>query len=469
MEESHLHARQGRRQIHRHSHRRGVVRTVRRARRDLRAGDGAGGDDRRRFLGFPRARAPPPRRVDRPRDAPRRSRYDRSEVDRRGPPSARIPPARDRWIADCTTRTLETMERNDLAKQITSLVDQRVALETKLQNEPGEISESRARQYGDEYSALQRKLAGLFKQSNDETQRITLMLELMRILENRLVYLHNFIVDTTSDNRILAQLVTQFIEQLGSQRSSVLTNLEATYYRAVATLYAGDVAGARTGFSAACASEESDEANDIKYKSYVILGHLSHEAHDYAQAKELHEQSLRYSQNNNVTAQALALKALNSYALGDRDDALHLFKESLQLFDANQPFFNSYFFRNALLFCGAIHFDARDYKSAAPYYRQVLENVEQNSYDYFDALTHLGRIAYAQQQYDDAASAFEKAAQSQKLSENEYIIDTWFWIARTHLKRNDRNSAKPSLEKIAATDVKYEKKAQAVELLQKIA
>jgi tetratricopeptide (TPR) repeat protein len=360
-------------------------------------------------------------------------------------------------------------ERNDLAKQITSLVDQRVALETKLQNEPGEISESRARQYGDDYSSLQRKLAGLFKQSNDETQRITLMLELMRILENRLVYLHNFIVDTTSDNRILAQLVTQFIEQLGSQRSSVLTNLEATYYRAVATLYAGDVARARDGFSEACASEESDEANDIKYKSYVILGHLSHEAHDYAKAKDLHEQSLRYSQNNNVTAQALALKALNSYALGDRDDALHLFKESLQLFDANQPFFNSYFFRNALLFCGAIHFDARDYKSAASYYQQVLENVEQNSYDYFDALTHLGRIAYAQQHYDDAASAFEKAAQSQKLSENEYIIDTWFWIARTHLKRNDRGSAKPYLEKIAATDVKYEKKAQAVELLQKIA
>ncbi|MEA2345154.1 MAG: hypothetical protein QOF63_3323, partial [Thermoanaerobaculia bacterium] len=134
------------------------------------------------------------------------------------------------------------MERNDLAKQITALVDQRVALETKLQNEPGEISEARARQYSDDYSSLQRKLAGLFKQSNDETQRITLMLELMRILENRLVYLHNFIVDTTSDNRILAQLVTQFIEQLGSQRSSVLTKLEATYSRAVATLYAGDVA-----------------------------------------------------------------------------------------------------------------------------------------------------------------------------------------------------------------------------------
>src|SRR5437763_3478680 len=266
-------------------------------------------------------------------------------------------------------------DRNDVAARIKDVVDQRVALETTRRNEVGEPSEASAASYDARYGALQKQLAALFKETVDDGQRTTLMLELMRILENRLVYLHNFIVDPTSDNRILAQLVTQFIEQLVSQGSKVLTKLEATYYRAVAILHAGDVAGARTGFSEACASEESDEANDIKYKSYVILGHLSHEEHDYAKAKELHEQSLRYSQNNNVTAQALALKALNSYALGDRDEALHLFKESLQLFDANQPFFNSYFFRNALLFCGAICFDARDYKSAAPYYREVLDNV----------------------------------------------------------------------------------------------
>ncbi len=357
---------------------------------------------------------------------------------------------------------------NDLARQITALVDERVALETKLQNEPGELPESHAHQYGEEYSALQRKLAALFLQSNDETQRVTLMLELMRILENRLVYLHNFIVDPTADSRTLAELVTQFIEQLVAERSKVLTRLEATYYRAVATLYAGDVAEARRGFSEACGSEESDEANDIKYKSYVILGHLSHEDHDYAKAKTLLDQSMRYSQSANVTAQALALKALNSYALGDRAEALHLFEEALQLFDNNKPFFNSYFFRNALLFCGAIHFDERDYASAGPYYRQVLENVELTSYDYFDALTHLGRIDYAQQRYDDAVAAFEKAAQSQKLSENEYIVDTWFWIARTHLKLKDPTSARPYLEKIAATDVKYEKKPQAAELLQKM-
>jgi tetratricopeptide (TPR) repeat protein len=178
---------------------------------------------------------------------------------------------------------------------------------------------------------------------------------------------------------------------------------------------------------------------------------------------------MRYTQNNNVTAQALALQALNSYALGDRAEALHLFEESLKLFDANQPFFNSYSFRNALLFCGAIHFDNKDYASAERYYRRVLENAEQSSYDYFDAQTHLGRIAYTQHRYDNAVAAFEKAIQSQKLSENESIVDTWFWIARTHLKRNDPAAARPYLEKIAASDVKYEKKAQAAELLLKIA
>jgi tetratricopeptide (TPR) repeat protein len=351
--------------------------------------------------------------------------------------------------------------------ELKKLVDQRVALETKLQNEAGELAERRAADYDAQYSALQRKLAGLFKAAGDDRERTTIMLELMRILENRLVYLQNFIVDATADNRVLANLVTRFIGEIAG--SNVLTKLEATYYRAVATLYAGDIDAARKGFAEACESEESDEANDIKYKSYVILGHLSHEERDYAKAKQLHEDSMRYSQNGNVTAQALALKALNSYALADYDDALHLFGEALALFDPQQPFFNSYFFRNALLFCGAIHFDRRDYAGAESFYKRVIENVEHNSYDYFDALTHLGRIHYAEKRYDDAAAAFEKAVQTHRFSENEYLVDTWFWIARTHLKRNDSGQAREYLQKIAASDVKYDKKPQAVELLQKIA
>ena len=356
----------------------------------------------------------------------------------------------------------------DQTRRIKELVDQRVELENQLQNEHGELSDSVSRRYDDSYAVIQRQLAALFRDTKEDSQRITIMLEMMRILENRLVYLQHFIVDPSSDNRILAGLVTKFIDQVGSERSSVLTTLEATYYRAVAALYAGDIPRARDGFREACASEESDEANDIKYKSYVMLGHLSHEDRDYAQAKELHDRSLQYSQNDNVTAQALALKALNSYALQDHDEALRLFEESLQLFKVDQPFFNSYFHRNALLFCGAIYFDRRQHDQAEKYYSRVLDAVESNSYDYFDALSHLGRIHYAQGRYDEAVATFEKAIATHKFTENEYIVDTYFWIARSHLKRNRTAEARPYLEKIAATEVRYEKKPQAVELLRKV-
>src|SRR6185436_12742897 len=300
---------------------------------------------------------------------------------------------------------------NDVSTRIHELIDQRVALEQKLQKELASADHDR------QYAALQRRLAGVFRDVREDADRIALMLEMMRILENRLVYLQNFIVDATSENRLLAQLVTRFIDALGESKSPVLTSLEATYYRAVAALYAGDLGRARQGFGDACASEESDEANDIKYKSYVILGHLSHDDQDYAKAKELHDQSMRYSKSENVTAQALALKALNSYALQDYDEALHLFAEALALFDPDRPFFNSYFFRNALLFCGAILYDRREYDEAAAYYRKVLDNVDQNSFDYFDALSHLGRIAFAQEQFDDAATTFEKAVATQRIGE----------------------------------------------------
>ena len=133
------------------------------------------------------------------------------------------------------------------------LVNRRIDLESALQREKSELSEARLRDYDDQYARLQRGLAAAFKETRDDQERITIMLEMMRILENRLVYLHNFIVDPTSDNRILAQLVTRFIDETGDH-SRVLTTLEATYYRAVAALYAGEIAKAREGFTAACAS-----------------------------------------------------------------------------------------------------------------------------------------------------------------------------------------------------------------------
>src|SRR5204863_10055855 len=172
---------------------------------------------------------------------------------------------------------------------------------------------------------------------------------------------------------------------------------------------------------------------------------------EYCRASEMHGSSMRYSQHPNVTAQALALKALNSYALHAYDEALQLFGEALEPFDANAPLYNSYFLRNALLFCGTIHFDRRELDESERYYRQVLDSVEQNSYDFFDALTHLGRIYYSQERFDDAAAAFERAVQTHRFNENEYLVDTWFWLARCHLKRDDAAEARKYLEKIAAS------------------
>src|SRR5688572_32238156 len=106
-------------------------------------------------------------------------------------------------------------DRTDLATRLRQLVEQRVALEAKLQNEPGELSDTSIREYDSRYQSLQRQLASMFKEASENQQRVTAMLEMMRILENRLVYLQNFIVDPTSENRLLAQLVTRFIDDVG--------------------------------------------------------------------------------------------------------------------------------------------------------------------------------------------------------------------------------------------------------------
>jgi len=352
--------------------------------------------------------------------------------------------------------------------ELKAIIERRLALEETVQNEKGELSAAASSEYERAYTKLQNSLAQLFIAADSDSHRITIMLEMMRILENRLVYLQNFVIDPTSDNKILAQLVTRFIDEASASARGVISPLEGMYYRAVAALYAGDIAKAREGFNAACASEESDEANDIKYKSYVILGNLSHVESDFQQARQLHDDSIKYSQNNNVTAQALAFKALNAYALKDEDEALSLFEQALLLFDRNEPFFNSYFQRNSLLFCGSIHYSRKQYDKAEAYYREVLEVVEHQSYDYFDALSQLGRVCYSTGRFDDAAENFRRAIETHKFSENEYLVDTYYWLARTHLKRNDATAARPYLEKIKSSDVKYDKRAQVEELLRQV-
>jgi tetratricopeptide (TPR) repeat protein len=355
----------------------------------------------------------------------------------------------------------------ELSPRLQQLIEARSSLEQQLQAVRGEPRPEQQREYEGAYTKLQRSLAQLARETSEPRQRVGIMLELLRILESKLVYLQNFSVDPSGDNRTLATLVLKFLDEMRLSGSEVLTPLEATYYRGIAALYSGDHLSARDSFQATCESEESDEANDVKYKSYVILGHLSHEDRDYAKAKQLHERSMQYTQQTNVTAQALAFKALNAYALQDLDEALELFERSLQLFNPDEPFFNSYFYRNALLFCGSIYFDRRDYATSRRYYERVAGEVEQNSYDYFDALAHLGRISYATSRFDDAVESFNAAIATHRFSDNEYLVDTLFWLAKAHLKRNDFASAKECLERVAAAEG-YENRSQAVELLARV-
>ena len=58
--------------------------------------------------------------------------------------------------------------------RIKDLVDQRVALEGRLKNETSELSDSRARVYDHEYSDLQKRLAALFKETKNDSQRIAI-------------------------------------------------------------------------------------------------------------------------------------------------------------------------------------------------------------------------------------------------------------------------------------------------------
>ncbi|MEA2464751.1 MAG: hypothetical protein QOJ98_2498, partial [Acidobacteriota bacterium] len=71
-------------------------------------------------------------------------------------------------------------DRTDLATRLRQLVDDRVALETKLQNEPGELGDGAIREYDGKYQSLQRQLASMFKEASEQQQRVTVMLEMMR-------------------------------------------------------------------------------------------------------------------------------------------------------------------------------------------------------------------------------------------------------------------------------------------------
>lgn len=344
---------------------------------------------------------------------------------------------------------------------------ERLDLERELQDSEHDLSATQAEQAMTRHRRLRKGLLHLVATSQDETVRIDSVVEVVRSLENELIYLHNFLVAPEDQDTKLARRLETLLREISSTPNMPVSRLETTYYLGVLSLYEGDLEKARGYFEQVCESEESDEANDFKYKSFVMLGHLSHVEQDYERARDLHDQSMQYTHSPNVMAQAFALKALNSYALQKRDDALEMFERALELFRVDEPFYNEYFHRNSLLFCGAILFDREEYKRAGDYYEEVLDHVESSSYDYFDALVQLGKIRFASGDYKESVAILERAIENQD-KENEYLLDTLYWLARAQLKMERKGDAKRCLEKVVASPVEYQKKTQAEQLLTQV-
>lgn len=345
--------------------------------------------------------------------------------------------------------------------------EDRAALERELQESERELSGAEIEQALKRHQSLRKQILGLVASSSDENTRIEAVIEVVRVLESELVNVHNFLIAPKDQEAELAVRLEALLQEMLGSGSTVLTRLEITYFLGVLAMFEGKLEEARAHFEAACGSEESDESNDIKYKSFVMLGHLSHVEEDYERARDLHDQSMQYTHSSNVMAQALALKGLNSYALQKSDEALDLFERALELFRVQEPFYNEYFHRNSLLFCGAILFDQEQHERAARYYEEVLEHVESSSYDYFDALVQLGKIRYGAGSYDEAARIFEQAVEKQR-NENEYVLDTLYWLARAQLKLERTGEARRCLEKVVSSPVEYQKKTQAEQLLAQV-
>lgn len=354
--------------------------------------------------------------------------------------------------------------RNESLEQ---LRDARLELERELQDSEHDLTAAEADQAIGKHRRLRKGLLHLVATSSDESVRISSVIEVIRSLENELIYLHNFLVAPEDQDAKLARRLEALVQEISGTTEMPLSRLEITYYLGVLSLYEGELENARGFFEEVCESEESDEANDIKYKSFVMLGHLSHVQEDYERARDLHDQSMQYTHSPNVMAQAFALKALNSYALQKRDEALEMFERALELFRVNEPFYNEYFHRNSLLFCGSILFDHEQYDRAAGYYEEVLDHVENSSYDYFDALVQLGKIRFASGDFEEAAKILERAIEKQE-NENEYLLDTLYWLARAQLKMARTGDAKKCLEKVVASPVEYQKKSQAEQLLAQV-
>lgn len=357
-----------------------------------------------------------------------------------------------------------TTEESSFEESLGAIASDRADLQSSVREAEARGGESELIALERRHDDLIRRILTLIRDASSETERSIAMVELMRALEERLVDLRNFSPEGSGRLSKLGELVIEYMDA-GAAAQLSLSPLERTYYRAIGAIYAGRTGEAAAGLQAACESEESDETNDIKFKAYVMLGNLSHDERKFETARELHDRSLQYAREGNVTAQALAFKALNAYAVGDEDEALSLFDRALELFAPDQPFYNAYFHRNALLFTGSIQYQRKSWSESESAYRKAVAHVEPESFDRYDALAQLGRICYSTGRWSEAIQLFRDALKIEAAAQTEYHLDTRFWLARAHVKEGRLPEARELLREVINSDVPYERRPQAEALL----
>ena len=138
----------------------------------------------------------------------------------------------------------------------------------------------------------------------------------------------------------------------------MLTTLEATYYRAVAALYArrlGDGArGVQRGVRVRGVGRGQRHQVQVVRHPRAPLARGARLRQGEGPARPV-DALLAERQRHGAGAGAEGAELVRARRI-TTTRCISSRKRSA-LFDENKPFFNSYFFRNALLFCGAIHFD----------------------------------------------------------------------------------------------------------------
>lgn len=316
----------------------------------------------------------------------------------------------------------------------------------------------------DELDSVLDALFVRFRRSWLESTKLETAVEIARVLELKLTLLRNYVVDPTSDAKSLAGGLCAIFEEAGAEKLG-LHPIEAAYLGAVLDVYAGNGPAGLAKLEHVFESDAVERYVALHYHARMIAAHLQHETSEFAVARRNAERAADLATSPNPTAQALAVIAVNSFAMGEKERAMRELEDALRYFDETEPLFNPYFFRNTLLLCGLICFERHDDDAAETFCRRAVERAEPATYDAFEAWSRLGRVLYRQKKIEEAASAFENGIASYRHGESEVLLDVCFWLARACLilERSDR--ARILLLRIVTSEVDYPGREDARQLL----